>query len=219
MVVLEEIEQARETLLKYTREAFFRLPTLMKPQILDIGCGSGVPALELAKLSDGKVTGIDTDQSCLDEFSRKIKAKQLAKRVKAINMSVFDIKFPDKFFDVIWSEGVIGTLSFDKELKQWRRLLKHDGYLVIHYQQKCAADAVSNLPQYGYSLAETVLLPADAWWTEFYEPLEEKMEFLLHKYGDNSDALKMLMQFQKEIDMVRKCPEAFRTAFYIMKKT
>ncbi|MFA7079754.1 MAG: hypothetical protein WC203_02515, partial [Candidatus Bathyarchaeia archaeon] len=90
---------------------------------------------------------------------------------------------------------------------------------VIHYQQKCAADAVSNLPQYGYSLAETVLLPADAWWTEFYEPLEEKMEFLLHKYGDNSDALKMLMQFQKEIDMVRKCPEAFRTAFYIMKKT
>lgn len=45
------------------------------------------------------------------------------------------------------------------------------------------------------------------------------MEFLLHKYGDNSDALKMLMQFQKEIDMVRKCPEAFRTAFYIMKKT
>lgn len=172
MVVLEEIEQARETLLKYTREAFFRLPTLMKPQILDIGCGSGVPALELAKLSDGKVTGIDTDQSCLDEFNRKIKAKQLAKRVKAINMSVFDIKFPDKFFDVIWSEGVIGTLSFDKELKQWRRLLKHDGYLVIHYQQKYAADAVSNLPQYGYSLAETVLLPADAWWTEFYEPLE-----------------------------------------------
>jgi len=218
MVVLEEIEQARETLLKYTRKAFLRLPRLMKPRILDIGCGSGVPTLELARLSDGEVIGIDTDQSCIDELNRKIKTKWLSERVKAINLSVFDMKFPDETFDVVWSEGVIGTIGFEKGLKEWLRLLKHNGYLVIHYQQRCAADAVSNLPQYGYSLADTVLLPADAWWTEFYKPLEEKMVVLLHKYGSNSDALKLLMQFQKEMNMVKKNPEDFRSAFYKMKK-
>ncbi len=218
MVVLEEIEQARETLLKYTREAFLRLPRLMKPRILDIGCGSGVSTLELARLSDGEVIGIDTNQSCLDEFNRKIKAKGLSDRVKATNLSVFDMKFPEETFDVVWSEGVIGTLDFDKELNEWRRLLKHDGYLVIHNQQRCAADAVLNLHRYGYILADTVLLPADAWWTEFYEPLEEKIVVLLQKYGGDSDALKLLTQLQKEMNMVKKNPEAFKSAFYIMKK-
>jgi len=42
----------RERLSKYTRKAFHILPKLDKPRILDIGCGSGVPTMELARLSD-----------------------------------------------------------------------------------------------------------------------------------------------------------------------
>jgi tRNA G46 methylase TrmB len=44
-----------------------------KPRILDIGFGSGVPTLELARLSHGDVMGIDIDQPALDEFAGKIK--------------------------------------------------------------------------------------------------------------------------------------------------
>ncbi len=218
MVVLEEVEQARESLLKYTRKTFLRLPHLTKPRILDIGCGSGVPTLELAKLSDGEVTGIDADQSCINELNRKIIEKSLSNRVKAINLSVFEMNFPDDAFDVIWSEGVIGTISFEQGLKEWRRLLKRNGHLVIHYQQRCVVNAVSSLSQYGYSLVDTVLLPADAWWTEFYEPLEGKMVTLLHKYGDSVDALELLGQLQSEMVMVKKSPRDFRSAFYIMKR-
>ena len=218
MVVLEEIEQVRAAFLKYTRAAFLRLPRLEKPRILDIGCGSGVPAMELAKLSAGEVIGIDIDQSCLDEFNRKIKEENLASRVKAINVSLFEMKFPDETFDVVWSEGVIGTIEFERSLKEWRRLLKHNGYLVIHYQVSRAADALSRIPQHGYRLVDTVPLPADAWWTEFYEPLEEKMSTLLYKYRNNPDALKLLNQYKSEMDMVKKNPRNFRAAFYIMKK-
>jgi ubiquinone/menaquinone biosynthesis C-methylase UbiE len=218
MVVLEEIEQVRAAFLKYTRKAFLRLPRLEKPRILDIGCGSGVPTLEIAKLSDGEVTGIDVDQSCLDELNRKINEEALSNRVKAINLSVFEMKFPDETFDVIWSEGVINTVGFERGLKEWRRLLKHNGYLVIHYQITRAADSISRLPQYGYSLADTVPLPEDAWWTEFYKPLEEKMSALLHKYRNSSDALKLLKQYKSEMNMVKKNPRNFRAAFYIMKK-
>jgi len=218
VVVLEEIEQARGTLLKYTRRAFLRLPRLMKPRILDIGCGSGLPTLELANLSDGEVTGIDTDKTCIDELNRKINERALSNRVEAINISLFESGFPDESFDVIWSEGVIGTISFERELKEWRRLLKPHGYLVIHYQQIFATYAVSSLPQHGYSLSDTVLLPEDAWWKEFYEPLEGKMAALLHKYANSADALKLLGQLQGEIDMVKKSPREFRSAFYIMRK-
>jgi ubiquinone/menaquinone biosynthesis C-methylase UbiE len=218
MVVLEELEQVRGNFLKYTREAFLKLPRLEKPRILDIGCGSGVPTLELAKLSDGEVVGIDIDQSCLDELNRKIKDEKLSNRVKAINLSLFEMKFPDETFDVVWSEGYFRTIGFEKGLKEWRRLLKRSGYLVIHYQTRYAADSISRLPQYGYSLADTVPLPEDAWWTEFYEPLEEKMDALLRKYKDSADALKLLKQYKSEMDMVKKNPRNFSSAFYIMKK-
>jgi len=174
MVVFEEIEQVRAGFLKYTRKAFLKLPRLENPRILDIGCGSGVPTIELAKLSDGEVTGIDIDKSCIDEFNRKIKEEELSGRVKALNVSLFEMNFPDETFDVFWSEGVIGKCGFEASLKEWRRLLKHNGYLVIHYQISRVADALPRIPQHGYSLADTVSLPADAWWTEFYKPLEEK---------------------------------------------
>lgn len=43
----------RARLLKYTRKAFRMLPKLDKPRILDTGCGSGVPTIELARISNG----------------------------------------------------------------------------------------------------------------------------------------------------------------------
>jgi ubiquinone/menaquinone biosynthesis C-methylase UbiE len=218
MVVLEEIEQARAAFLKYTRAAFLRLPRLQKPRILDIGCGSGVPTLELAKLSGGEVIGIDIDQSCIDEFNRKISEEEYSNRVKAINVSLSEMKFPDEAFNVVWSEGVIRTIGFERSLKEWRRLLKHNGYLVIHYQVSRAADALSRIPQHCYRLVDTLSLPEDAWWTEFYKPIEEKMDTLLYKYGNSSDALKLLKQYKSEMDMVKKDPINFRSAFYIMKK-
>ncbi len=50
-------DESRRNLLKYTRKAFRMIPGIKNPDILDIGCGSGIPTVELAKLSGGKVIG------------------------------------------------------------------------------------------------------------------------------------------------------------------
>jgi ubiquinone/menaquinone biosynthesis C-methylase UbiE len=218
MVVLEEVEQVRAGFLKYTRKAFLKLPRVENPRILDVGCGSGVPTIELTKLSGGEVTGIDIDQSCIDEFNRKIKEEHLSDRVEALNISLAEMKFPDETFDIVWSEGVVGNIGFETSLKEWRRLLKRDGYLVIHYQVSRVADVLPRIPQLGYNLADTVPLPEDAWWTEFYKPIEEKMDTLLHRYRDNVDVIKLLKQYKNEMDIVKKNPSNFSCAFYIMKK-
>jgi len=55
------LEQFREVFLKYTRKAFQMLPKMDKPCILDIGCGTGLTTIELARLSDGEIIGIDID--------------------------------------------------------------------------------------------------------------------------------------------------------------
>ena len=58
----------RARLGKYTKKAFMLLPDLSEPCILDLGCGSGVPSIELAKISNGYIFGMDTDEkSFVDE--------------------------------------------------------------------------------------------------------------------------------------------------------
>lgn len=42
---------------------------------------------------------------------------------------------------------------------------------------------------------------------------------LIRKYEKSSDALKLLKQYKSEMDMVKKNPCNFSSAFYIMKKT
>ena len=86
----------RERFNKYTRKAFQMLPELENPYILDIGCGTGVPAIELARLSNGQVLGLDIDQPLLDALTRKIEAADLSNRVKTVNRSLFETTFPDE---------------------------------------------------------------------------------------------------------------------------
>lgn len=73
----------RGQLSKYTRKTFQLLPELIKPRILDVGCGSGVRTLVLAKLSNGEVIGIDIDQYLLARLNRKIEEEDLSNRVMA----------------------------------------------------------------------------------------------------------------------------------------
>ena len=128
-------EKVRKRLLRYTREAFRMLPQMDRPRILDIGCGAGIPTLELARLSQGEIIAIDIDQPALDIFARKIEEAGLTHRVQAINCSIFDMDFPDESFDIIWSEGSIYAIGFERGLREWRRLLKPGGFIVVHDEQ------------------------------------------------------------------------------------
>jgi ubiquinone/menaquinone biosynthesis C-methylase UbiE len=131
-----DLDHFRARLSKYTRRAFRILPELKKPRILDIGCGSGVPTIELAKLSDGETIGIDIDQPLLDKLNRKIEKEGFSNRVKTRKCSLFEIDFPDESFDIIWAEGTISIIGFEKGLGEWRPLLRANRFLVVHDDNK-----------------------------------------------------------------------------------
>lgn len=212
------LDYFRENFNKYTRKAFQLLPTLEKPRLLDIGCGSGVATIELAKLSNGEIIGIDIDQSLLDKLNRKIEEKGFSNRMKALKCSLYEMDFPDESFDIIWSEGSIFIIGFKTGLKEWSRLLKTNGFLVVHDEKKNISNKLRKIPNCGYKLINYFSLPEDAWLIEYYNPLEIRIKELRKKYGNNSEALKIFRKYQNEIDMVKKNPIDYGSTFYIMQK-
>jgi ubiquinone/menaquinone biosynthesis C-methylase UbiE len=190
---------ARAGLNKYTRKAFRMLPPLDRPCILDVGCGRGVPTMELARLSQGQVTGLDIHQPSLEAFKQKIEAAGLSHRVRAVNCSMFYMNFPDETFDIIWSEGSISTLGFQKGLKEWRRFIKPNGFLVVHEGiNKVPGKPDQVITHYGYNFIGQFTLSADTWWSEYYAPMEKQTREPGNKYTGNPGTPRSLDQEQRE---------------------
>jgi ubiquinone/menaquinone biosynthesis C-methylase UbiE len=209
-------DRFRERLLKYTRHAYQLLPELTAPDILDVGCGSGVATLELAKLSDGEIIGIDVNQAQLSKFTRKIQAQGLFPRVKTVQCSLLETDLPDRRFDIIWAEGSLRLIGFEQGLKKCSQLLTPDGFLVIHDSTKILTANRKNIQTWGYTLEASFLLPNDAWWREYYQPLDTHIKTLATKYQNNDKVLKTLEKYQNEVDMVKGNLHEYRSAFYIL---
>jgi len=211
-------DMVRERLNKYTRKAFQALPKLNNPKILDIGCGSGIPTLELARLSHGEILGIDIDQPALDKFARKIKEAGLTGQVQAVNCSIFDMDFADESFDIIWSEGSIYAIGFERGLREWRRFLKPGGFMMVHDEQGNVKEKLEQIPDCGYELLGYFILSKEIWWTEYFAPLEKLIVESRTRYTDDPKILEELHQAQGELDMFNKNPERNSSACFVMKK-
>lgn len=211
-------ELLREGLVNYTRKAFRTLPQIDKPRILDIGCGSGVPTMELAELSDGEIIAIDTSQTALDRLASKIEKAGLAARVKAEKCSMLNMDFPDGSFDIIWAEGSIGVVGFEKGVKEWRRLIKTGGFLVVHDDLGDLAEKRKQISHCGYELINHFVLSEDIWWNKYYAPLEKKLNEIWTKSKSNRGTIPALNDDQSEIDTFKRDPKRYRSVFLIMKK-
>lgn len=174
----------RQNLNKCTRKAFFKLPKLDRPKILDVGCGNGVPTLELARISDGEILAMDIDQKALDYLDTKIGANGFVNRVKTINCSLFDLDFPDESFDLIWAEGSLFEIGFEKGLKDWRHLIKNNGFLVVHIPYQDHSAKIQSIEKSGYKLLDSFLIHNRIWWSYFYQPYEEHVKSLEEKYQE-----------------------------------
>ncbi len=207
----------RKNLNKYTRKAFNIIPKIDKPDILDIGCGSGVGTIELAGLTNGKIIAIDIDEVQLKKLSDKVCELSLQEKIKVLNKSIFDLDFPDKNFDIIWAEGSIYAIGFKKGLKNWRKLLKSNGYLVVHDDISGLSEKIVQIPLLGYKLIDYFILSNEIWWNEYYKPIEEYIEKLRlnPKFKLDEEHARNL----KEIEMIKKNPEKCQSVCFIMRKT
>ncbi len=211
-------DELRKYFIKYTRQAFDMLPELVEPRILDIGCGSGIPTIELARWTGGEVIGLDIDQAGLDELNRKIEAEGLVDMVRTMNCSMFDMDFPDESFNVIWAEGSIAMIGFINGLKKWRKILKPNGFLVVHDELGNLSKKIEQISNCGYKLLGHFIFSRDIWWTHYFEPLQRLINDIRKKSSDNTEILSIIDSEQHDIDMFKSNPKRYSSVFLIMQK-
>jgi ubiquinone/menaquinone biosynthesis C-methylase UbiE len=217
--ILKELdaEGLRANFLRYIKKVFEILPKLDNPRILDIGCGTGLPTLELARLTNGEITGIDIDQVALNKLENKITQKGLLDRIKIFNRSVYDTKFEDERFDIICDLGVIHLLDLKRALVECNRLLKINGYLISGEATDWANRKLKHFPKFGFKLMNQIPWAAQCWWKEYYAPLEKKINILRKKY-DEIDEIEEIQHYLREIEMIKKDTKGFECTTYIFQK-
>ncbi|MBY8983224.1 MAG: class I SAM-dependent methyltransferase [Candidatus Lokiarchaeota archaeon] len=207
--------------------------------IIDVGCGTGQQTLELAKLTNSKVIGLDNYQPFLDELKRKADIQGLSNRIEILNQSMFEMNFESNYFDIIWSEGAVYIYGFEKALGDWRKLLKKKGYFVVSeicwfkenppielskfWKNECPfmksiEENIKMIESKGFNLISHFKLPESSWWEYLYTPLEANIKKLLEKYKGKEDEINQINEVVNEIDMFRKYSPYYGYTFFIMQK-
>jgi SAM-dependent methyltransferase len=225
--------------LEYTRWAFEALPRLQRRRILDVGCGRGGPTLELARLAEGMVVGLDTDSAALAALARRLAERRLTHRVRLVRGSMRAMPFGDEVFDAVWAEGSVWVVGFEAALDDWRRFIVPGGFLVVHEMAwlrpeppREIADhwrriypGIRTVPEYsaavarhGYELVASRTLPKDLWWHAYYGPLESRIRELRPRCRDDPEASRALDREHEEVELYAKYLRWYGSAILIMRK-
>ena len=100
-------------------------------RFLDIGCGTGEPALELVKLKGCQVDGINISREQIEQANNLAKKEQLENLAKFHVADAAELPFEDAVFDAGWFFDSIVHMSRSIVYREAYRVLKPGGLLLV----------------------------------------------------------------------------------------
>jgi len=209
------------------------------PRVADLGCGTGGQTMILAQNIGGNITGVDFFPGFIDIFNDNAKKLNLQGRVKGIVGSMENLSFQKEEFDLIWSEGAIAGIGFEKGLNYWRDFLKKDGYVALTYESwftderpaeiekwwvdnvpeiNTIAHNISIMQKSGYIPVAAFTLPENCWTDNYFVPREAAGKALLEKYTGNKTVEDFIANMRYEAELYSKYKQYYGYVFYIGKK-
>lgn len=211
-----------------------------RPLIADIGCGTGrQTAALLRELPDARATAVDLLPEMIDGLRRRMAAEALADRVTGIVASMESLPFADASFDLLWAEGSIYNVGFERGLEAWRRFLKTGGYVAVtDCSWLCSArpdrmeffrdnfpdiddiaGKIGALQRAGYRPLAHFILPDECWTEEFYLPATLRAREFLEAHNNAPIARVFVKRLEEEIDQYHRYGDLYGYVFYIGQKT
>ena len=151
---------------------------------------------------------------------------------------MFAMLFQREAFDVVWAEGAIYALGFDRALTEWRTLLRakrdsaatHLSWLVTDVPSQPRAFWELNYPairhvdenveicaRSGFYVVDRFTLPESAWWIDYYGPMEARIIALREECAGDDEAMAVITAAGEEIDLYRRFSASYGYVFYILR--
>ena len=202
--------------------------------ILDIACGVGSSTVLLADcFKNSTVEAVDLFRHYLSVLDEKIAENGLGERVFSYQMDMRDLDFANEDFDIVFCEASIEIIGFKRGLKEWKRLLKPNGYMIVSdvswigrpssesvrfwkniYAEVAAIEnKISEIESEGYEFVDYVTVSKSDWY-DYYDKLERNLNSL----SSDKSAKDFVRQIKKEINHYRKHSDDYSYVFYIMRK-
>jgi ubiquinone/menaquinone biosynthesis C-methylase UbiE len=208
-------------------------------KIADLGCGTGGQTRLLAQHCPGTITGIDLAAKFIELFNEQSAEMNMQDRVRGVVGSMDDLPFKEEEFDLIWSEGAIYNIGFERGLHQWRKFLKKGGHLAVtdaswlseerpdeidqfwndaYPEIDTIANKVAQMQQARYVPVAIFVLPEYCWTDNFYSPQAEVQKLFLRNHPGNQAAKALVQNERHEAQLYRKYKDYYGYVFYIGKK-
>ncbi|MBV1905134.1 MAG: class I SAM-dependent methyltransferase [Pseudomonadales bacterium] len=207
--------------------------------IVDIGCGTGSASIVLAKQLNAQITAVDFLPEFIQVLKDKAEKEGLSEKIDTLVCSMEDLPFSREEYDLIWSEGAIYNMGFEKGVNEWKQFLKPDGLLIVseitwltkerpyeiqkywdsEYPEIDTASAkIGVLENAGYSPISYYYLPEYCWLDNYYRPMQKRFSGLLERHENSQGAQAVVEAEKKEIDLYERYKEYFSYGVYIAKK-
>ena len=211
----------------------------MPLNILDIGCGTGASTLILARVLNAKITAVDFLQDFLDVLESRTRSLGFEEKITPLCAPMEELPFEDEQFDVIWSEGAIYNIGFNKGISDWRRYLKPGGLLVAseitwttssrpselqsHWDSEypeigTASSKIKAIEDNGYSPVGYFVLPENCWLDNYYEPMRSNFQAFLNRNKNSEEAQAIVKAECHEIELYEKYKTYYSYGVYVAKK-
>ena len=207
-------------------------------RIADIGCGTGGQTMTLAGLTPGHITAIDLMPAFVETFRRKVVEKSLQDRITVLEGSMMELPFRKEEFDLIWSEGAISHIGFERGMREFHQYLKPGGFIAAseatwftdgrpdeiatfweeNYPEiDTVPNKVAQMQAAGYVPVAHFILPESTWWN-YFNPQRALYDDFLQRHNHSAAAKGLISQFEHETALYKKYSVYYGYAFYIGQK-
>lgn len=208
-------------------------------RIADIGCGTGGQTMVLAEHTSGNISGLDLFPKFIDLFNTNAHNLNFQERVKGIVGSMDKLPYQHNELDLIWSEGAIYNIGFERGLNEWRKFLKTGGFIAVseaswftdkrpteidefwmdaYPEIDTIPNKVKQMQKAGYIPVASFILPDSCWTEHFYAPQVLAHEMFLKKHVGNKMAEDFIANQRHEMRLYDKYKAFYGYVFYIGKK-
>lgn len=222
-----------------SRALSFLPPLAQGATVADVGCGTGASTIVLAQSTDAHIIAVDLFGDFLRRLRTTAAEQGLSERITTVEADMAALPMPPDSLDVLWAEGSIYNVGFDRGINLWRPLLKSGGYLVVseatwftperpgeidRFWQEAYSEIdlisakTAQLERAGYRIMATFSLGQNEWQREFYEPAIEAQQQFLERHPDNPTAEALVENQRREAQLYGKYHEYYGYTFFIAQK-